>query len=387
MADADSPTMLPRSRTTYWLIALLILCAIGIFAACKTYGFERSIPEFHVMSLMLAALALMATAGLWLQKPGALWVTLVAVSFAATLDLFLWSMNILRTWIALNVVVLCVIAVLAFRLAPPLGRNVSVYQRVLYACVLCFAAWVAFWGLFRPASVLRALPFTVPPLHARFLGSMYLSGAVFMVLALVAREWYRVRVVTLMLAVWTGMLGIISLFHLNAFAWSRDQTWFWFFAYICFPLVALWIVWCQRSQNDHPAGPHLSPGLRGYLYVQGAAAVLVALALLCAPQFMATVWPWKIPLVLAHLYGAPFLSFGIGSIYAARQQAWSEVRIVTFSTLVFAVSVLVASKLHIKLFDLHSSSAWIWFGGFGFVSVALLLFSVVPSLRNASQAE
>jgi len=386
MTDAKSSAILPRCPTTYWLTALLIPCAIGIFVACQIYGFERSIPDFRVMSLMLALLTAMATAGLWWQKLWALWETLVVLSFAATLDLFLWSVSFQRMLIALSVVVLCVIAVLAFHLGPPLGRDVSIYQRSLYAFVLCFASWVAFWGLLRPAGVARALPFTVPPLHARFLGSMYLSGVVFMLLALIARRWYEVRVVTLILAVWTGMLGIVSLFHLDAFAWSRDQTWFWFFAYICYPLVALWVAWCQRGENDHPAGPHLSLVLRLYLYLQGAAAIALALALLFAPQFMTTVWPWKIPMLVAHIYGAPFLSFGIGSLYAAHQQAWSEVRIVILGTLVFALGVLTASRLHVKLFDLHSISAWIWFGGFGLVSISLLLFSAVPSLRNAPRA-
>ena len=88
-----------------------------------------------------------------------------------------------------------------------------------------------------------------------------------MLLAMVARRWQEIRVVTLMLAVWTGVLGIVSLFHLEAFPWSHGQTSFWFFAYICFPLAALWVAWCQRGDNEHPEGPDLSLTLRLYLYL------------------------------------------------------------------------------------------------------------------------
>jgi hypothetical protein len=211
---------------------------------------------------------------------------------------------------------------------------------------------------------------------------MYLSGAAFMFLGMVGRQWHEIRIVTLTLAVWTGMLGIVSLFHIQAFNWTRDQVWFWFVAYICYPLVALWIAWCQRGENEHPPGPELTDVLRVYFYLQGTVASVLALALLFAPQFMATVWPWKIPVAVAHIYGAPFLSYGIASLYAARQRTWSEVRFVVFGTLVFAVGVFTVSRIHVQLFNFHRPAAWLWFGGFGFVSVALLLFSVVPSFRT-----
>lgn len=383
---------LPRSGRLYGLIALLIACAIAIFVECRAYGFTPPASELQTelqtglqtMSVAVALLTVITLAGLWLRKPGALWLTLVVVSFDATLALFLWSMNFHRTSVAASVAVLCAISVLTFWLGPALGRSVGIYQRILFGCVLLFAAWVAFWGLFRPASVARAIPFTVPLLHARFLGAMYLSGAVFMFLGLVGRQWHEVRVVTLTLAVWTGMLGIVSLFHLEAFHWSREQVWFWFFAYICYPLVALWVAWCQRRENDHPEGPELSEVLRSYLYAQGTVAVALALALLFAPQFMTTMWPWKIPVMVAHIYGAPFLSFGVTSLYAARQRTWSEVRISILGTLVFAVGVLTASRIHVQLFNFRTPSAWIWFGGFGLVSVALLLFCCLPSFRTRS---
>jgi hypothetical protein len=112
--------------------------------------------------------------------------------------------------------------------------------------------------------------------------------------------------------------------------------------------------------------------------------ILLALPLLFAPQFMTTAWPWKIPVTVANIYGAPFLSYGVGSLYAARQRSWSEVRIIIFGTLVFAVGVLTASKIHIQLFNFRTPSAWIWFGGFAFVSFALLLFSCAPALHTRS---
>jgi hypothetical protein len=110
------------------------------------------------------------------------------------------------------------------------------------------------------------------------------------------------------------------------------------------------------------------------------------LALLVAPQFMTTVWPWSIPALLAQIYCAPFLAYGVGSLYAARQHGWREVRIVVIGTLVFAVTVLAASFLHRVSFDFAAPSVWLWFGGFGIASLALLLHAAVPSLREQASS-
>ena len=53
-------------------------------------------------------------------------------------------------------------------------------HRVYFALVGSFALWVGIWGYFVPAEVARAIPWQVTPLHARFLGAMYLSGMVLM---------------------------------------------------------------------------------------------------------------------------------------------------------------------------------------------------------------
>jgi hypothetical protein len=48
--------------------------------------------------------------------------------------------------------------------------------------------------------------------------------------ALLARRWSSIRVVVPMISVWTGMLFIVSLFHLPEFDWSRPQVCIWFAA-------------------------------------------------------------------------------------------------------------------------------------------------------------
>jgi uncharacterized membrane protein len=112
-------------------------------------------------------------------------------------------------------------------------------EKIYFFAVGLLALWVGLWGYFLPSLVNLAIPWLVPPLHARFLGSMYLSGATFMAGCLRAKRYSEVRVVVPMIAIWTGMLFLISLFYLDEFDYTIAPTYIWFAAYLIYPLIAL----------------------------------------------------------------------------------------------------------------------------------------------------
>jgi hypothetical protein len=364
------------------MIILMTAEVVGVLGVLLPYAFNENRTEFQILAATLASLALLALGGLWWRRPWALWAALVVVSLQATIDLCAVARGIYAAQGKVSFLLLAAITGLTFVEGMPATPNVRFGQRALFGLVLSFAAWVAFWGWFRPVEIMSAIPLSVLPLHARFLGAMYLAGAVLMLLGMIARRWSEVRVITLMLALWTGAIGIISVLHVAAFDWSLRTTWFWFVAYIAYPLIGLWIAWCQHGEAAADPGCALSSLLRMYLSVQGMIAVALALALLLAPRFMTTVWPWPTSTLLTQIYGAPFLSFGLGSLYASRQDTWREVLIAALGTLVFCIGALVASVIHANLFNPHTLSAWCWFGGFAANSLALLLFFAIPSLRG-----
>jgi hypothetical protein len=254
-------------------------------------------------------------------------------------------------------------------------------QRIYFTAVGLLALWVGVWGYFIPAYVDWAIPWVVPPLHARFLGAMYLSGAAFMVGCLLARRYAEVRVVVPMIAIWTGILFIVSLFHLSEFDYARGQTWIWFGAYLTYPLIALWLIWEHRALSEPISGPRLPGWVRGYLLGQGLVTASLAAALLFAPAVMVNLWPWKITPLLAQLYSAPFLSYGLGSLLLARQQTWAEIRIGVAATLVFAGGVLLASLIHWPLFSLSDLADGLWFGAF---TAATLMLGLMTGLAMRS---
>jgi len=265
------------------------------------------------------------------------------------------------------------------------NATISWAQKAFFAAVALLAIWVGAWAFFVPAQADRALPWLVPPLHARFLGAMYLSGTTFMLGAILARSWSTVRVVVPMISIWTGMLFVASLFHLAAFSWARPQTWVWFAAYLIYPLIAAWMTWAMRDVRAPGRGMPVPGSMRTYLLAQGVVVTGLGLLLFLLPTLMATAWPWRITPMLARLYGAPFLAYGAGSLYGARQRAYEDVRILVVATFVFAAGVLVASLLHRSLFSGARASSWVWFCGFTVATVALGTASALPLLRRRNE--
>ena len=249
-------------------------------------------------------------------------------------------------------------------------------QKIYFAAVGLLALWVGFWGYFIPNHVDKAIPWLVPPLHARFLGAMYLSGTVFMIGGILSHYYGEVRVMVRVIPIWTGMLFIVSLFYLKEFDYSRAQVWIWFGAYLIYPLIALWLMWKDRHLHENIPGAALPDWVRGYLAIQGWMVTILALSLLLIPEFMVTVWPWKITRLLAQLYSAPFLAYGLSSFMLSRQQTWPEIRVVVRATFIFAFGVLLASFIHRQLFSFINLSALMWFAGFLLATIVLGLLTV-----------
>jgi hypothetical protein len=249
---------------------------------------------------------------------------------------------------------------------------VSGGNRAYFAAVGALALWVGFWGFFVPDRVDTALPFLVPPLHARFLGAMYFSGLTLMIGGLFARTWAEVRLIPPITAVWTGGLLVVSLLNLEVFEAGGFRVAIWFAAYAIYPAIALWLMWVHR---DRPRPANLGPPLpswgRSYLIGQGVVATVLALALLVAPGEMADVWPWPINNLLAQIYCAPLLSYGAGSFLAARLGTVPEVRVAIRAMAVFAAGVLVASLLHLDLFAADEVPDVLWFTAFAAATTAL----------------
>jgi uncharacterized membrane protein YoaK (UPF0700 family) len=79
--------------------------------------------------------------------------------------------------------------------------------------------------------------------------------------------------------------------------------------------------------------------------------------------------------LLAHIYSAPFLSYGVGSLLLAQRQTWAEVSIAVRAMFVFTAGVLLASLIHSSLFSASDLADWLWFSSFIITTLLLGLLS------------
>lgn len=248
-------------------------------------------------------------------------------------------------------------------------------HRAYFAVVVWFTLWVGFFGFFRPQEILRALPWPVPPLHARFIGAFYLSATVFLTLSIFARTLLQVRTIVIMAFTWTGWLLVITLIHWGTFDFARPQVWFWVIAYILFPLAAAWLAWGAPPPAPPSRGLIAQRWIPLFLRVQGILLVALAAACFAAPKSVAAIWPWKISTFLAQVYSGPLLAYGVGSLVLSARRNWEETLIPAVGFLVFSGLALVGSFRHLALFTAGSPSEIVWFATLGavFLGSAILV--------------
>jgi hypothetical protein len=381
--NATGFSALPPGNRVLFFLTLALCVRVGVFA---NHAFSlQSARAMQLSAIGLALLGLLTLYALWRSKDWGPWSALAVLSGTLTIDLYDWSLGN-RILALVSAAVAAAMLVLVFQIGQAATRTLTLRMRSFYAIIIFFPAWVASGGLFLPGRIEDFLPFNVPPLHARFIGAMYVAGATMMLFATLARAWHEVRVVTLILGTWTGVLGVVSLLHLGVFNWTWRPTWFWWFAYIWFPFGAAFLFWNQRSVQDHPAGEPLSWLLRGFLILQGVIAVVLALVLLFSPSTMVALWPWRVTLLLAQIYSAPFLAYGLGSLYAARQHGWSEARIPVMAIIMLTSVAVIGSFVHSATFNAANTSTWVWFGGLGLVAIGLAALAANRRLRSAAPA-
>jgi hypothetical protein len=260
---------------------------------------------------------------------------------------------------------------------------ISRFEKVYFAAVGVLALWVGVWGYLIPARVDAAIPWLVPPLHARFLGAVYFSAFVLLACGILARRYGEVRTMVPLITIWTGMLLALSIVHLDQFDFGRRPVWFWFGAYIVYPIVGLYLIFRHRNDREALAGERVPAWIRRACLALGGLLALAAAALLFAPAAMAALWPWKIPILLAQIYSAPFLAYGVCIALLGREPTWPGLRVVARGAFALSSLALLASILHRGLFDAGRPATWIWFG---FFSVATPFFWML-TLRSFRQVE
>ena len=247
-------------------------------------------------------------------------------------------------------------------------------HRWVYAAGVVLAGWVAGWGLFGPDQIDRAIPWLVPPLHARFVGALYLSGVAFLAAITVSSRRSKHWVIEPMIAIWTGGLFVVLLWQWNTVGSISPAAVVWLIAYLVLPIAAVIGFWRKgfwRNRDEPDVGPATPMWLRVFLSANGVALVALALVMAAAPGALASAWPWPVEPFVLRIYAPPLAAFGVGFLLGARRRL-DDLTILLPASTVFPAAALSVSALHRGLFPSDALATWVWFAWLGTGLVGLV---------------
>jgi hypothetical protein len=222
-------------------------------------------------------------------------------------------------------------------------------------------------GFFSPGNI--PFPVAVTALNARFIGALYIAGAIGMLLSALGRDLADIRIFLFGFAVISLLVLVVTFGYWGDFAAKRVPI-IWLVTYVVDPVASAAAILTLRPFRPAQPGVHR---LSLYFAIESAVFGAVGIFLLLAPGIASLVWPWKINSLLSQVYGAFLLSFALGALLAVWESRSAAIIPATVSTVILAAFSLIASSLHLDRFA-PGLASWLWFG---VLAAALVAFAVV----------
>jgi hypothetical protein len=213
-------------------------------------------------------------------------------------------------------------------------------------------------------------PWKITPFNARFLGAVYIAQTIDALLLFSLARWSPSRLILGMGVAFTAFATLTTWMHLDVFELSRPSAPFWFGFQIFTLLYQLILLWRYRRLSVVGSPP--SPGWRTYLIVQAAILAVYGLAMLIIPRTAVGFWPWPVDDFHSRVYGAVFISGGVGAYLLARRAGfWDFVTIgvshAAFGALTILGTMSVDAVLH--RIDWLSVGTWLWVAFFAWLLI------------------
>ena len=252
----------------------------------------------------------------------------------------------------------------------------QVAERAYLGVITLAAAFVAYLGFAAPKRMDESFTWAVmPPMHARFVASLYLFGAVYVGACTLSRRRAQIGPVHGGIVAFTGLLFTLTMLNLQAFDFDLAPVWVWTVSYVVYPILGVALIAALSRSGvstpvelaaDAPLARWATTVLQAWTAVFGAAGLL----LLVARGTMVDAWPWKVSSGLAQFYAAPILAIAFCCWRYATRTTWQSVRTIAPALFVFGVATLASSIVHRSLFDLSEPADVVWFAGFAALTLA-----------------
>jgi hypothetical protein len=246
--------------------------------------------------------------------------------------------------------------------------------------VFLVLAGLAFILLYlRSGHTAREFAWTIKPeITAAFLGGGYGAGCVLVAASLRRRPWAEVRVGIGIVLVFSAMILVTILLHLERFHFGADSgaiarlaAWVLLAVYVFVPTVGTWLfVREQRLAGPQPPGGLALPGwFRVAIGAQGGFMVTFGAALFVAPWVFAPAWPWALTSLTAQAVGSWLVPIGLGNLAVLGEGDLRRGRVPALTSVAYGLLQLGAVARFSDQVQWHEPGAWIW--------VALLINAIV----------
>ncbi len=248
--------------------------------------------------------------------------------------------------------------------------------RVWFAAEVFFAAASSWAVLLAPEATATNFAWPIQPVAtAALFGAIYFAALPLMLGGLFTRVWERVRVVVLPSAVFTAAMLLPTFLHWDRFATGSASFAIWLASYVLPPpiFVACYI-WQQK--RSLPVGFGITQPLptleRTFLFANGAALVVIAIAVMLVPSMLQAIAPFTFTPLTARAFAGYVTLVALLQISMAFENDWQRSKLAT---------VMLITLPFVILFQLVRFST-----GVQWSNVALWVFLIDVSLVAALSA-
>jgi len=216
-------------------------------------------------------------------------------------------------------------------------------------------------------------PWALPPLAARFMGSLLVGGGVCTALAALAPEPLPLAGPAL-LGLGDILIASVGLLDIAETGLGGRMI-VWLAAFFGLALLLFLLLLLAGRQafrvNDKTS---LGTALRVYFSIHMAVVIPVGLTMYLGPILAQPLWPWALSPVNVRLLGAFFVGASVLSVWSLLQKNWQAIQPLVGLYAVFTTFATIASIIHFRLFNPARIATWAFFALYVFVAIGAWFF-------------
>jgi hypothetical protein len=211
-------------------------------------------------------------------------------------------------------------------------------------------------------------PWPLPPLAARFVGSLLIGAAINTGLTAAARDDQPAVGALLMGLILYGLIALTGVLGAGEIGLTTPLL-IWIGIFAGMPLLAGALLAARAGTPLDRAGARpQSRFLRWLLALDLLLVAPVGLLMYFAPVVARSYWPWDLPPINVRLIGSIFVATMALSFWALRQRTWEQVKPSVAAGGTFATLALIASFLHFSQFNPDRLVTWLFIALYAFVA-------------------